>query len=149
MAASKKIDHADIRQTFNELDLDKNGMLDLEEFEEAMKILGLNSSEVDKAFSVTYLDRKNKSEKIITLRLCQESSEGTKLVALCQSSWLLFFLFEKKLGRYGSKRAGIKIAANLAFAFFFFFPLPHKKMINSVVSTLGLFFLFLSQVGKN
>jgi len=51
-AASKKIDHADIRQTFNELDLDKNGMLDLEEFEEAMKILGLNSSEVDKAFSI-------------------------------------------------------------------------------------------------
>jgi len=51
-AASKKIDHVDIRQTFNELDLDKNGMLDLEEFEEAMKILGLNSSEVDKAFSI-------------------------------------------------------------------------------------------------
>ena len=63
MAASKKIDHADIRQTFNELDLDKNGMLDLEEFEEAMKILGLNSSEVDKAFSVTYLVRKNRKRK--------------------------------------------------------------------------------------
>jgi len=51
-AAKKKVDTSEIRKIFNELDLDKNGMLDLEEFEEAIKMLGLNSSEVDKAFSI-------------------------------------------------------------------------------------------------
>jgi len=52
MASCQKIDRNEIKSIFAELDLDNNGMLDLDEFEQAMQQIGLTTNEVDKAFSI-------------------------------------------------------------------------------------------------
>lgn len=95
MASCQKIDRNEIKSIFAELDLDNNGMLDLDEFKQAMQQIGLTTNEVDKAFSIVSGIKRRK--------------KWTDMSASVQSKW-------ESLGWSESSWGGSSETSNLTWA---------------------------------